>query len=458
MRQTAVIIGRPNVGKSTLFNRLVGKRLALVSDVPGVTRDRREGEARLGDLAFNIIDTAGFEDARGDDLAARIQAQTAHALDDADFVMFVTDARAGLLPLDDALAEIVRRSERPVLLIANKCEGQAGAAGLIEAYRLGLGEPLPLSAEHGEGFVDLYDAVRAVIESEDDAASLGTAARDEVVEPEPADAPMQLCVAGRPNVGKSTLINRLIGAERLVTGPEPGITRDAIGLTWMHAGRAVRLIDTAGLRRRARVDDTLEQLSVQDTLRAIRYAQVVALVIDATTGLEKQDLTIARMVADEGRAPLLVANKWDLISDARSALGRLRDRLETSLPQLRGLAILPLSGLTGTGVEQLLPTALRVHDVWSRQLTTPVLNRWLAETTARQPPPMVDGRRLRLRYMTQTKTRPPTFLIFANRPDAVPEAYRRYLANALRDTFALDGIPLRLTFRATRNPYVADRG
>jgi ribosome-associated GTPase EngA len=451
MSFTAVIIGRPNVGKSTFFNRLVGKRLAIVSDTPGVTRDRREGDARVGDLEFRIIDTAGFEDAHADNLALRMQQQTERALEAAEVALFLIDARAGLTPIDAVLAAILRRSTTPVILIANKCEGRAGEPGLLDAFRLGLGEPIPFSAAHGEGMADLYDALREIA---DQRPPVETLAADEA---DPA-APLQLAIVGRPNVGKSTLVNRLVGDERQVTGPEAGITRDAIGIDWTHDGRRLRLIDTAGLRRRARVADALEELSVQDTLRAIRFAHVVGIVIDATQGLEKQDLTIARMVAEEGRAPLLVANKWDLVEDRDALRRRLLEQAETSLPQVRGLRLVPLSALTGKGVGSLLPEAIAIYDVWNRQVSTGQLNRWLAVMLERHPPPAVEGRRLRMRYVTQTRIRPPTFVIFGNRPTAVPESYLRYLVNGLRDAFGLDGVPIRLSMRGSRNPYVEGRG
>jgi len=470
MPLTVAIVGRPNVGKSTLFNRLVGKRLALVDDMPGVTRDRREGDGRLGDLAFRIVDTAGFEDARGGDLAARIQAQTTRALELADVTLFVVDAREGLTPLDRELAGLLRRADRPTILIANKCEGRAGLAGLAEAFALGLGEPLPLSAEHGEGLGLLYDALQPMVDAADAAAEPAEADESDVdaaaeapagepeaeaISPEPAApaGPLQLAVIGRPNVGKSTLINRLIGEERLITGPEAGITRDAIAIDWPFGGRTLRLFDTAGLRRKSRVDGKLEQLAGADTLRAVRFAHVAVIVIDATTGLEKQDLTIADLVAAEGRAALLVANKWDLVADRKAAMDAILGRIEQSLPQLRGLRVIPLSALSGDGVARLLPAVLDVYGLWTRQLATPKLNRWLAAITARQAPPSVHGRPIRMRYMVQTKARPPTFVIFANRPEQVPEAYLRYLANGLRETFGLNGIPLRLTLRRTRNPY-----
>ncbi|MFO1153350.1 MAG: ribosome biogenesis GTPase Der [Rhodospirillales bacterium] len=461
MALTVAILGRPNVGKSTLFNRLVGKRLAIVDDRPGVTRDRREGEARLADLSFRVIDTAGFEDARGDDLAARIQAQTERALDEADVALLVVDARAGVTPMDESLARLVRASNKPVVLIANKCEGRAGAGGLLEAFGLGLDEPVAFSAEHGEGIGELYDALQPLVDAAADppaAVDAEDSSAEGVEEVEAAaPGPLQLAVVGRPNVGKSTLINQLIGVERLITGPEAGITRDSIAIAWEHGGRPVRLIDTAGMRRRARVNDALEVLSVQDTLRAIRYANVVALVIDATEGLERQDLTIARMIGEEGRAPLLVANKSDLVTDAAAVRRGLAERIETSLPQLRGLATVLLSAKTGRNMEELLPAALAVDDIWNRQLPTAPLNRWLMQMVERNPPPIADGRPLRIRYVTQTKTRPPTFLFFANRPQLLPEAYHRYLAGGLRDAFTLPGVPLRLIFRKGRNPYDGDR-
>ena len=465
-RPIIAIVGRPNVGKSTLFNRLVGRRQAIVDGTPGVTRDRREGDGRLGDLTFRIVDTAGYEDARGEMLAARVQRQTAAALAEADGVLFVLDARAGVTPFDRTLADMLRRGGRPVILLANKCEGRSGEGGVTEAFALGLGPAIPFSAEHGDGLALLYDALQPLCDpvaaaatpageaaaEEEAAASLASAAEEgEGSEP----APVQLAVVGRPNVGKSTLINRLIGRERLVTGPEAGITRDAIAVDWRFAGRTFRLFDTAGLRRRSRVGDKLEQLAGADTLRAIRFAQVVVIVIDGTAGLERQDLAIADLVVEEGRAPLIAVNKSDLIGERAAAAAGIARRLETSLPQVRGIRPLWLSALTGEGLEALLPAVLRLHEVWSRKLPTPRLNRWLAAAVARTPPPSVQGRPVRLRYVAQTRTRPPTFVLFANRPEAVSDAYLRYLANGLRDDFGLDGVPLRLSVRRTRNPYGA---
>ncbi len=449
MPLSVAILGRPNVGKSTLFNRLVGRRQALVADVPGVTRDRREGEARLGDLRFTAIDTAGLAEARGDTLAARVQAQTDRALADCDVALFLIDARAGLTPLDRHVGRRLRQAERPVILVANKCEGRGGEAGLLDAYALGLGEPVAVSAEHGEGMADLYDALRPFA----DRAAAPAAGAAEAAESETAPAPLRMAVVGRPNVGKSTLINRLIGEERLVTDREAGTTRDAIAVSWRFRGRPIRLVDTAGLRRRARVSETLEQLAAGDTLRAIRFAHVAVVVIDATRGVESQDLAIAALVADEGRAPVVAANKWDRVDDRAGALGEIRARLSTSLAQVAGVRLVTLSALTGERVERLMPAVLAAHDAWCRRVATAPLNRWLEEMTLHHPPPAVAGRRIRLRYATQAKARPPTFVVFASRPEALPESYLRYLAGGLRDRFGLDGVPVRILVRKGRNPF-----
>jgi GTP-binding protein len=442
MALTVAIIGRPNVGKSTLFNRLVGHRLALVDDTPGVTRDRREGEAALGDLRFRVIDTAGLDEAERGSLGARMQDQTARALADADVALLLIDARAGITPLDRHFADRLRRGKTPVLLVANKAEGQAGGSGIFEAFALGLGEPIAISAEHGDGLAELY-------------AALAPFAASSEPTPSPApERPLQLAIIGRPNVGKSTLVNRLLGDERVLTGPEAGTTRDAIATLWQWQGRAVKLIDTAGLRRRPKVAEKLEKLSVADTLRAIRFAEVVVLVIDAMQGLEKQDLAIAEMVEDEGRALVLAVNKWDVVEEKQAALRRIKDRLETSLPQLQGLRFVTLSALGGAGIAKLMPAVFESHATWNRRIPTPRLNRWLARVQEHHPPPLVAGRRLKLRYMAQANIRPPTFALFASKPGDLPESYRRYLINLLREDFDLPGVPIRMMLRKAKNPFV----
>jgi GTP-binding protein len=461
MSFTAAIIGRPNVGKSTLFNRLVGQRLALVDDMPGVTRDRREGKARLGDLEFRVIDTAGLEDVTDQSLAGRMREQTERAIDDADVVLMVIDARVGVTPMDRHFAELLRRRNGPVILIANKSEGKAGLAGAYESFELGLGDPIAISAEHGEGLSDLFDALEPFaekVEEPDFFAEEATASRDQIdfdqdgTTDDPTK-PIQLAIVGRPNVGKSTLINKLLGEERLLTGPEAGITRDSIAIEWSWRGRPIKLIDTAGLRRKSVIEHKLEKLSVADTLRAIRFAELVVLVVDATQMLEKQDLTIARMIEDEGRSIVLAINKWDLIDNKPAALEKLRDRLQISLPQLQGIACVPVSGATGAGLDKLMKAGLDAHAVWNRRIATPKLNRWLAEVQERHPPPLVDGRRLRLRYMTQANTRPPTFALFSSKPGDLPDSYRRYLVNLMRETFDLPGTPIRVMLRKGSNPY-----
>jgi GTP-binding protein len=442
------IIGRPNVGKSTLFNRLVGKRLALVDDLPGVTRDRREGEARLGDLVFTAIDTAGLEEAAPASLSGRMLAQTRRAVEQADAVLFLIDARAGLTPSDRAFANLVRRSGKPAILVANKSEGASGAAGALEAYALGLGEPVAVSAEHGEGLADLYGALREALPDR----TLPAAETDEAAPEEPVSPsrPIRVAVVGRPNAGKSTLINRLLGEERLLTGPEPGITRDAIAsdLTWR--GRDFRIYDTAGLRRKSKIDEKLEKLSTADALRAIRFADVVVLLLEAGRAFEEQDLRIADLIEREGRAVVLAVNKYDLVERRPGAIGKLREEVDHRLPQIKGAPVLPISALRGEGIEPLMQAVVESHAVWNRRVATHALNRWLEAAQASHPPPAVSGRRIKLNYMTQPKARPPTFVLFCSRADAVPDAYRRYLVNGMREAFALPGTPIRLTLREKR--------
>jgi GTP-binding protein len=450
MALTVAIVGRPNVGKSTLFNRLIGKRLALVDDTPGVTRDRREGRGRLGGLEFTLFDTAGLEEAKAGSLSARMTEQTRRAIAEADLVLFLIDARAGVTPQDEHFARLLRRGRAPVLLVANKSEGRAGTAGAAEAYRLGLGEPIAISAEHGEGLSDLYDRMAALISTPPPAEPDEQESEEE---PEADRGPLQLAIVGRPNVGKSTLVNRLIGEERMLTGPEAGITRDAIAVDWEWQGRPLRLVDTAGLRRRSKVEGKLEKLSAADTLRAIRFAEVVVLVLDAEQGLEKQDLTIARLVEEEGRALVIAANKWDAIADKNAAKRQLRDRVETSLPQVKGLPVVTLSALTGRNLDELMTAVFQVYEAWNRRVPTAQLNRWLEEATAAHPPPAVSGRRIRLRYMTQVKARPPSFALFASRAEELPESYLRYLANGIREAFDIQGVPVRFNLRKPKNPY-----
>ncbi len=441
MSFTVAIVGRPNVGKSTLFNRLVGQKLALVDDLPGVTRDRRDGEGQIGDLTFTIIDTAGFEEAAGDSLDARIQTQTQLAVEMADVCLFLVDARAGITPTDSQWADMLRRSAGSVILVANKCEGNAAESGVYEAFQLGLGDPIPISAAHGEGMADLYEAL------------LPFERQSETSEEEDADRPIHVAIVGRPNVGKSTLINKLIGQDRLLTGPEAGITRDAISVEWAYGGDRYRLFDTAGMRKKSKVVKKLERLSVADTLRAIRFSDVTVLVLDAEHPLEKQDLQIADMIAREGRAVVIAINKWDLVDERDGMAKALRKRIESDLPQLSGVRYVLLSGLTGESVQKILPAVKSAYEVWNKRISTSALNQWLLEAIERHPPPAVSGRRIKIRYMTQTKARPPTFVVFVSRPSALPAAYTRYLINGLRDTFGFEGAPIRLLMRKGENPY-----
>ncbi|MFL6721496.1 MAG: ribosome biogenesis GTPase Der [Sphingomonas sp.] len=444
---TVAIVGRPNVGKSTLFNRLVGKRLALVDDRPGVTRDRREGEARLLGLEFRVIDTAGFEDEDPASLPGRMRAQTEAAVRDSDAALFMIDAREGLTPLDEEIGRWLRAESTPVIVVANKAEGNAGESGALDAYRLGLGEPIAVSAEHGEGIADLFQALQPLVEREE----------DEEQEAEGEGAPLKLAIVGRPNAGKSTLVNRMVGEERMITGPEAGITRDSISLDWEWDGRAVRLVDTAGLRKRAKVEDKLERLSAADTRRAIDYAEVVVLLLDATRGLEAQDLKIAAQVIDEGRALIIALNKWDVAEQASSLFNGVKAALSEGLAQLKDVPLLTVSGKTGKGADTLLKVAFDLRDAWSRRVPTGELNRWFEQAVESNPPPAPKGQRIKLRYITQVTSRPPTFVVFGNRTDELPESYRRYLVNALRRDLGLGPVPIRLNFRGRSNPFDKSR-
>ncbi len=436
------IVGRPNVGKSTLFNRLVSRRIALVDDEPGVTRDRREGAARIGDLAFTAIDTAGLDEAPPESLSGRMHAQSEAALRDADIGLFMVDARTGLTPGDRHFARMLRGFAKPTIVLANKAEGGAGGAGWLEAYDLGFGDPVAISAEHGEGMAELYEALRE--------------ASTELVPTAPIDdgpPGLKVAIVGRPNAGKSTLINTILGEERLLTGAEPGITRDSIAIDWEWQDRRFRLFDTAGLRRKSRVEAKVEKLAVGDALRAIRFAEIVVLVVDATQPYEKQDLQIADLVEREGRALAIAIDKWDLVKDKQATLADLKEKADRLLPQLAGVELVTVSGLTGQGTDRLMRAVVRAHHIWNRRVPTAKLNTWLAGALDRHPPPATSGRRIRVRYLTQPKSRPPTFVAFCSRPDALPAAYRRYLVNNLRSDFDLPGVPIRLILRKGDNPY-----
>jgi GTP-binding protein len=440
---TVAIVGRPNVGKSTLFNRLVGKRLALVDDRPGVTRDRREGEARLLGLEFRVIDTAGFEDEDPASLPGRMRQQTEAAVREADAALFMIDAREGLTPLDEEIGRWLRAESTPVVVVANKAESAAGESGALEAYRLGLGDPVAISAEHGEGIADLFGALLPHVE--------GKESKEE--EEGGEDAPLKLAIVGRPNAGKSTLVNKMLGEERMITGPEAGITRDSISLDWEWEGRRVRLVDTAGLRKRAKVDDKLERLSAADSRRAIDYAEVVVLLLDATRGLESQDLKIASQVLEEGRALIIAVNKWDVAEQASSLFNGIKAALGEGLAQLREVPLLTVSAKTGKGIDTILKVAFELREAWSRRVSTGELNRWFEAATEANPPPAPKGRRIKLRYITQVNMRPPTFVVFGNRTEELPESYRRYLVNALRRDLGLGEVPVRLNFRGRANPF-----
>ncbi|MFM8542186.1 MAG: ribosome biogenesis GTPase Der [Chakrabartia sp.] len=444
------IIGRPNVGKSTLFNRLVGKRLALVDDRPGVTRDRREGEANLLGLEFRIVDTAGFEGEDAQTLPGRMRAQTEAAAHSADVALFVIDSRAGITPLDQEIANWLRSLSTPIVLLANKAEGRAGQSGILDAYSLGLGDPIPFSAEHGEGLDDLFQELLPHVEREEEEFEPEEEEEDEEAL---ARAPLKLAIVGRPNAGKSTLVNRMLGEDRMITGPEAGITRDSISIDWMWQDRAVRLIDTAGLRRKAKVDDKLEKLSAADTQRAIDFAEVVVLLLDATRGLEAQDLRIADQIFTEGRAMIIALNKWDTVEHGSALFQGVRTALDEGFAQVKGVPLLTISAASGKGIDQLLQAAFEVRAAWSKRVPTGQLNRWFEGALTKNPPPAPGGKRIKLRYVTQIKTRPPSFVVFGNRVDDLPESYRRYLVNGIRKELGFGAVPVRLTLRGGKNPY-----
>jgi GTPase len=450
---TIAIIGRPNVGKSTLFNRLVGQKLALVDDLPGVTRDRREGEAHLGDLSFTVIDTAGLDEGAKGSLTARMQEQTETAIRLADALFFVIDARVGLTPTDRAFADFARRADKPVLLLANKAEGKHGELGAMESYALGLGDPIQISAEHGEGMGELYDALSDLVPDAPDEEENDREETDE----ERARRPIRVAIVGRPNAGKSTLINHLLGEERLLTSPEAGTTRDSIAVEIDWKGRGFRIFDTAGLRRRSRIEEKLEKLSVADALRAVRFAEVVVLMMDAQIRFEEQDLRIADLIEREGRALVIAANKWDLIEGKPGQIGGLRTDVDHLLPQVSGAPIVAVSGLMGEGIDRLMEAIVGAYEVWNKRVPTSALNRWFEQAIAANPPPAVSGRRLKLNYITQTKARPPSFVLFCSRADAIPQSYLRYLTNSLRETFDLPGTPVRITLREKANPFAHKR-
>ncbi len=442
---TVAIVGRPNVGKSTLFNRLVGKKLALVDDQPGVTRDRREGDASLLGLDFRVIDTAGYEDEDPETLPGRMRTQTEAAVRDADVALFLIDSREGVTPLDSEIARWLRTSTTPVIVVANKAEARSAQTGVLDSYRLGLGDPVAISAEHGEGVGDLFQALLPLVEREED--------EDEIEEEAGPDAPLKLAIVGRPNAGKSTLVNKMIGQDRLITGPEAGITRDSITVDWDWQGRRVEIVDTAGLRKRAKITDKLERLSGADARRAIDMAELVVLLLDATRGLEAQDLRIAQQVIEEGRGLVIAVNKWDVAENASSLFNGIKGALEEGLSQIKNIPVLTVSAKTGKGIDQLLGAAFELREQWSRRVGTGELNRWFAAAVETNPPPAPGGKRIKLRYITQVKTRPPSFVVFGTRVDQLPESYRRYLLNSMRRELGLGPVPLRMTMRSPKNPF-----
>lgn len=447
MTPCIVIAGRPNVGKSTLFNRLAGKRLALVDDMPGLTRDRKEAEAAIGTQTVRLIDTAGLEEAERGSIASRMRHQSETAIAGADIVLFMIDARAGITPADEVFAEQVRTSGKPVIVVANKCEGRAGEAGYYEAFRLGLGEAVAISAEHAEGIGELYARIAALLDQ-----GQGEGQADDGPEDD-SQRPLRLAIVGRPNAGKSTLVNTLLGEDRMITGPEPGLTRDSVATDFDWRGRTVKLFDTAGLRRKSRVAERVEKLAVGDALNAIRFAEVVVLLNDVEQAFDKQDLQIADLVEREGRALVIGVNKWDLVADRDKRLRELRDMVARALPQVKGVPVVPVSALSGRGAEKLMQAVFDVYETWNRRLPTAALNRWFAEALERHAPPAASGRRIKLRYITQSNARPPTFIIFCSKPEDLPAAYTRYLVNGLRESFDLWSVPIRVHLRKPKNPY-----